>query len=171
MTDLPSELRFPIWEVKVSLHGMRQLRWIYLWRLLFLWNCCSVWYCVRHFHTFVSLSENWQWMCYSCIKQFRNEKTQKSLAQWWTTREEMTRRWFLWSPSFKTGDMGGFWNPGLLPFTRESLEFLIYGWGLPWWCSGEESTCQRGDAGLIPGLEDSLEKEMATHLSILAWEI
>ena len=25
--------------------------------------------------------------------------------------------------------------------------------------------------GLIPGLEDPLEKEMATHSSILAWEI
>ena len=28
-----------------------------------------------------------------------------------------------------------------------------------------------GDAGLIPGLEDPLEKEMATHSSILAWAI
>ena len=28
-----------------------------------------------------------------------------------------------------------------------------------------------GDAGLIPGLEDPLEKEMATHSRILAWEI
>ena len=28
-----------------------------------------------------------------------------------------------------------------------------------------------GDAGLIRGLEDPLEKEMATHSSILAWEI
>ena len=28
-----------------------------------------------------------------------------------------------------------------------------------------------GDSGLIPGLEDPLEKEMATHSSILAWEI
>ena len=27
------------------------------------------------------------------------------------------------------------------------------------------------DAGLIPGLEDPLEKEMATHSSILAWAI
>ena len=27
------------------------------------------------------------------------------------------------------------------------------------------------DVGLIPGLEDPLEKEMATHSSILAWEI
>ena len=28
-----------------------------------------------------------------------------------------------------------------------------------------------GDAGLIPELEDSLEKEMATHSSVLAWRI
>ena len=28
-----------------------------------------------------------------------------------------------------------------------------------------------GDAGSIPGWEDYLEKEMATHSSILAWEI
>ena len=28
-----------------------------------------------------------------------------------------------------------------------------------------------GDSGLIPNLEDSLEKEMVTHSNILAWEI
>ena len=28
-----------------------------------------------------------------------------------------------------------------------------------------------GDTGLIPGLGDPLEKEMATHSNILAWEI
>ena len=28
-----------------------------------------------------------------------------------------------------------------------------------------------GDSGSIPGSEDPLEKEMATHSSILAWEI
>ena len=28
-----------------------------------------------------------------------------------------------------------------------------------------------GDTVSVPGLEDSLEKEMATHSSILAWEI
>ena len=28
-----------------------------------------------------------------------------------------------------------------------------------------------GDSGLIPDLEDPLEKEMATHSSILAWKI
>ena len=42
---------------------------------------------------------------------------------------------------------------------------------LPWWRSGKESTSNAGDTGLIPGSEDPLEKEMATHSSILAWEI
>ena len=28
-----------------------------------------------------------------------------------------------------------------------------------------------GDTGLIPGLEDPLEEEMATHSSILGWRI
>ena len=41
----------------------------------------------------------------------------------------------------------------------------------------KESACHAGDAGLIPrsgrslGQEDNLEKEMATHSSILALEI
>ena len=32
----------------------------------------------------------------------------------------------------------------------------------------KESACSAGDPGLIPGLGDPLEKEMATHSSILA---
>ena len=36
---------------------------------------------------------------------------------------------------------------------------------------GKESSCNAGDMGSIPGLGDSLEKEMATHSSILAWKI
>ena len=45
--------------------------------------------------------------------------------------------------------------------------------GLPWWLSGQESACSAGDtggAGSIPG-SDPLEEEMATHCSILAWDI
>ena len=33
------------------------------------------------------------------------------------------------------------------------------------------SACNAGDLGSIPGKEDPLEKEMATHSSILAWRI
>ena len=33
------------------------------------------------------------------------------------------------------------------------------------------SACNAEDSGLIPGWEDPLEKEMATHSSTLAWKI
>ena len=36
---------------------------------------------------------------------------------------------------------------------------------------GKESACNAGDLGLILGREDPLEKGMATHSSILTWEI
>ena len=35
----------------------------------------------------------------------------------------------------------------------------------------KNSACNEGDPGSIPGSEDPLEKEMATHSSILAWRI
>ena len=35
----------------------------------------------------------------------------------------------------------------------------------------KESACNTGDLSLIPGRENPLEKEMATHISILAWRI
>ena len=37
--------------------------------------------------------------------------------------------------------------------------------------AGKESACNAGDPGSIMGWEDALEKEMATHSSILAWKI
>ena len=39
------------------------------------------------------------------------------------------------------------------------------------WLSGKKPRANLGDADLIPGWEDPLEKEMATHSSVLAWEI
>ena len=41
----------------------------------------------------------------------------------------------------------------------------------PWWLSGEESTCMPEMRVRSLGQGDPLEKEMATHSSILAWEI
>ena len=35
----------------------------------------------------------------------------------------------------------------------------------------KESACNAGDLGSIPGSGISLEKEMATHSSILAWKL
>ena len=45
--------------------------------------------------------------------------------------------------------------------------------GLPGGSDGKETACNADDPGLIPGLGSgrSLEKEMATHASILAWKI
>ena len=40
--------------------------------------------------------------------------------------------------------------------------------GLPGGSGGEESACNAGDLGSIPGLGRSLGKGMATHSSILA---
>ena len=42
---------------------------------------------------------------------------------------------------------------------------------LPGGAAGKSSACNVGDLGSIPGWEDPLEKEMATHSSILAWGI
>ena len=36
---------------------------------------------------------------------------------------------------------------------------------------GKESACSAGDTDSIPGLENPLEEDMATHSSILAWRI
>ena len=43
--------------------------------------------------------------------------------------------------------------------------------GLPRWFSGKDSACNARDMGSILGGEDPLEKEIATHSSIHAWEI
>ena len=43
--------------------------------------------------------------------------------------------------------------------------------GFPGRSVGKESACKAGDPGLVLGWEDPLEKEMATHSSILAKEI
>ena len=43
--------------------------------------------------------------------------------------------------------------------------------GLPWWLSGKESTHQCKRRGFNPCWGDPLEKEMATHSSVLAWRI
>ena len=43
--------------------------------------------------------------------------------------------------------------------------------GFPGGSVDKESACNAGDPGLIPGLGRFPEKEMATHSSILVWEI
>ena len=43
--------------------------------------------------------------------------------------------------------------------------------GFPCGSDGKESACSTGDWAQSLGQEDLLEKEMATHSSILAWRI
>ena len=43
--------------------------------------------------------------------------------------------------------------------------------GFPGGSVDKELACNAGDPGLIPGLGRFPEKEMATHSSILVWEI
>ena len=52
-----------------------------------------------------------------------------------------------------------------------SFAFHFSFWGFPGGSDGEESVCNVGDPGSILGQEDPLEKEMATHSSILDWKI
>ena len=59
---------------------------------------------------------------------------------------------------------------------KSKLQLQIYKqvkWGLNFsgGSDGKESACKAADLGLMPGQEDRLEEEMATHASILAWEI
>ena len=53
--------------------------------------------------------------------------------------------------------------------TQESNQGLLH-LGFPGGSDGEESACNAGDLSAIPGSGRSLEKEMATHSSILAWK-
>ena len=72
---------------------------------------------------------------------------------------------------------------GLLPWTHTTPQHpsqaprrcqRLLAAGLPKWLSGKEPICNAGDKGTSArslGGEDPLEKEMATHASILAWRI
>ena len=45
------------------------------------------------------------------------------------------------------------------------------GTGFPGDSDGKESACNAEYLGSIPGQEDLLEKEMATHSSVLSWRV
>ena len=67
-------------------------------------------------------------------------------------------------------------DPGSIPVsgrsTGEGIGYLLqYSWASRVAQLVKKSACNVGDLGLIPGLGRSLEKEKATHSSILAWKI
>ena len=51
---------------------------------------------------------------------------------------------------------------------KQKVGFLL---GFPGGSTVKNPPANTGDTGSIAGLEDGLEKEVATHSSILAWEI
>ena len=53
----------------------------------------------------------------------------------------------------------------------KSVFFRYKSLGFPDGSDSKKSACNVGDLGWIPGWEDPLEKDMATHSSILAWRI
>ena len=59
-----------------------------------------------------------------------------------------------------------------MEFQANSARFKMHRYiRLKGWLSGKESKCNAGDPGLILGEEDSLEKGVAAHFSILTWRI
>ena len=72
------------------------------------------------------------------------------------------------------GEFHGLYNPWghkELDTTEQLSLSLHFQLGFPHRSVSKESACSAGDPGSIPGQEDPLEKEMATHPSILAWRI
>ena len=51
------------------------------------------------------------------------------------------------------------------------IRSFFHGKGFPGGLDGKASARNAEDLGSIPGLERSLEKEMTTHSSTLAWKI
>ena len=60
-------------------------------------------------------------------------------------------------------------NSSLFSVSHRNLKLDIF--GFPGGSEDKASACNAGALGSIPGLGRSLEKEMATHSSILAWRI
>ena len=59
-----------------------------------------------------------------------------------------------------------------LIYTTYAEQFYVYPpWGFPGGLDGKASAYNAGDLGSIPGQEDPLEKEIASHSSTLAWKI
>ena len=62
-----------------------------------------------------------------------------------------------------------FWAQNHYPRTSSCEELLIT-FGVPWWLSSEESTCNAGDVGLIPGSRRSPEGGHGNPLQYSCWE-
>ena len=63
------------------------------------------------------------------------------------------------------------WLKWLGAHTHIYIHYIYYNENFPGGSDGKASVYNAGDLGSIPGSGRSLEKEMATHSSILAWRI
>ena len=52
-----------------------------------------------------------------------------------------------------------------------SVAFVLVKLGFPGGSAVKDPSAKAGDAGSVPGLGRSVEKAIATHSSLLAWEI
>ena len=59
----------------------------------------------------------------------------------------------------------------LILFRKQVEELLYMSLDFPSSSNGKESACSVGDLGSIPGLDNPLGRELATHSSILTWKI
>ena len=66
---------------------------------------------------------------------------------------------------------GGFLTTGLPGKPSLLILCLVVLWGFPGGSDSKESACNAGDLVRSLGLEDPLEKQMATQSRILAWRI
>ena len=67
-------------------------------------------------------------------------------------------------------DSLGCWNPGSLAQVS-FFNVALYCQGFPGGSDSQESACNARDLGLIPGSGRSSGEGMATHSSVLAWEL
>ena len=75
---------------------------------------------------------------------------------------------------YKFTDLIWYQISSIMDWQNSALQLLFaHLWCLSFPCgsNGKEAACNAGDWGLIPDWEDPLEEGMATHCSILAWEI
>ena len=85
------------------------------------------------------------------------------------------RIYFIWFQFFKmfkvslrTWDVVCIFLVNQLPY--HYVMPCLWEFSFTWWLSGKESTCNVGTQVWSLSWEDPLEKEMATHPSILVWE-
>ena len=112
--------------------------------------------------------------CLKCNQQWAWPEGQQHWLDWLTQARIALLTWREnWRQNAAGIGQNIRWSLLIITYLVEVQRLIICHlyYGLPRWLSGKESTCQAGHMGSIPGSKDLLEKELATHSSVLAWEI